>query len=77
LSGGVVLGAALSHLYTDADSELRKYFQEQYDDDYPYTALFCTSSLMFLWVLERVLMNGRHSHSEIVFDETTVRSIPQ
>jgi TRAP-type C4-dicarboxylate transport system permease small subunit len=70
LSGGVVLGAALSHLYADADGDLREYFGE---DDYPYTALFCGASLMFLYVLERLLMSGKHSHSEIVFDESTVR----
>jgi len=67
LSGGVVLGAAFSHMFPESQAKLKSAFGE--NDDYPYTSLFSIICLLFLWGLELELLGGTHSHSELINQE--------
>jgi len=67
LSGGVVLGAAFSHMFPESQAKLKSAFGE--NDDYPYTSLFSIICLLFLWGLELELLGGAHAHSEFINQE--------
>jgi len=69
LSGGVVLGAALSHLLPDAISSFEKVLP---NDNYPYASLSAACSLLILYTIEIILLSKvPHSHTEVKIEEFT------
>jgi solute carrier family 39 (zinc transporter), member 1/2/3 len=56
-AGGVFLGAGLIHMLPDAQSGFKSIVG---DVDYPWFALICGFGFLFIFFLERVLLN--HSH---------------
>jgi len=73
LSGGVVLGAAFSHMFPDSQEHLAQYFG---DGAYPYASLLSVSALLLLWSVEKLLLGGRHSHSEIKSEDAPFVETP-
>jgi len=48
----------------DATSNLTEYFAAS-NNGYPFSFLFCSASLLFLFCIDRLLLGGTHSHSDI------------
>eukprot|EP00026_Physarum_polycephalum_P007051 Phypoly_transcript_07104.p1 GENE.Phypoly_transcript_07104~~Phypoly_transcript_07104.p1 ORF type:complete len:417 (+),score=57.29 Phypoly_transcript_07104:152-1252(+) len=68
LSGGVVLGAALSHMIPSATQNFVDYFANKENSpfkDYPFTPAICAVGLLLLLTIDRTLLSEAHSHSEI------------
>jgi len=64
LAGGVVVAVGFIHVLADGTCDLTQYFA-QYNNDYPFSFLFCSASLLFLFCIDRLLLGGEHSHSDI------------
>jgi len=64
LAGGVVVSVGFIHVLSDATANLTDYFCAQ-GNDYPFSFLFCSASLLFLFCIDRLLLGGTHSHSDI------------
>jgi len=62
LAGGVVVAVGFIHVLSDATSNLTSYFG---NNGYPFSFLFCSASLLFLFCIDRLLLGGEHSHSDI------------
>jgi len=73
LSGGVVLGAALSHMLPDAQDNFDAFWEAEKASvparirQYPFPSLIAATGLLILICIDRTLL-GAHSHAEVVVE---------
>jgi len=71
LSGGVVLGAALSHMLPDAQDNFNEFWVSYTGDidtkiqKYPFPGLIAAVGLLTLIIIDRTILGDAHSHSEV------------
>eukprot|EP01117_Protostelium_nocturnum_P015442 TRINITY_DN5994_c0_g1_i1.p1 TRINITY_DN5994_c0_g1~~TRINITY_DN5994_c0_g1_i1.p1 ORF type:complete len:400 (+),score=91.75 TRINITY_DN5994_c0_g1_i1:151-1350(+) len=73
LAGGVVLGAALSHMLPNATNSFRVYLDDSPEKvkDYPFSFLFAALSLMVLITVDKIFIGDHHQHDAPNFQITS------
>jgi len=73
LAGGVVLGAAFSHMLPEASEQLGDYFV---DEHYPYVPFIAIFAMLVLFTIEKLLMDDDdHYHHIQTEEERSTRHI--